>query len=57
MQSSRRLWFTAAAVVALVAGGATPQAGAVQLSQAEIIIEINATDKNARIQIFLDSED
>ena len=57
MQSSRRLWFTAAAVVALVAGGATPQAGAVQLSQAEIIIEINATDGDAGIQVFLDGED
>ncbi len=51
-----KIWFTAAAAVALVAGMAAPQAWAVQLDEAAIFIEINDTDGDAGIQIFLDAE-
>ena len=45
-----------AAMVALVAGAATPGASAKRLDEAEIFIEVNATDGDAGIQVFLDSE-
>ena len=52
---SRRTWFTAAATIALLAGIATP-ALAAKLDEAEIFIEVNDTDGDAGIQIFLDGE-
>ena len=53
---SVKVLFTAAAVVALVAGVATPEAWAVKLSDAFIRIEINSTDGDAGIHIGLDGE-
>ena len=50
---STRAWFTVAATIAFLAGMATP-ATAVKLDEAEIFIEINDTDGDAGIQIFLD---
>ncbi len=48
------IWLAAAATLALMAGLATPEAWAKKLADAEIIIEINSTDGDAGIQIFLD---
>ncbi len=56
MQQSTRLWITLAAAVALIAATATPAAWAVKLDDAEIYIEINATDGDAGIHVFLDGE-
>ncbi len=53
---SAKVWFVTAAVVALVAGATAPVAGAKKLDDAEIRIEINATDGDAGIQVFLDGE-
>jgi hypothetical protein len=53
---SASIWFTAAAVVALVAGAAAPEASAKRLEETAIFIEINDTDGDAGIQIFLDGE-
>jgi hypothetical protein len=50
-----RIWLTAVAI-ALLVGLAAPQAQAVRLDEAAIFIEINATDGDAGIQIFLDGE-
>ena len=47
---------TLAAAAALVAATATPAAWAGTLDEAEIRIEINATDGDAGIQVFLDGE-
>ena len=51
-----RLWLTAVALIVLVLGAATSQARAAELDDAKIFIEINATDGDAGIQIFLDGE-
>jgi len=48
--------FAAAATVALAPGLATPEASAIQLSQTAIYFEINDTDGDAGVQIFLDGE-
>lgn len=53
---SSKFWLVAA-VVALVVGVGVPQAWAVRFSDARIIIEINATDGDAGIQMFVDGED
>jgi len=50
-----RIWLTVAAV-ALVVGLMAPQAQAIPLSAKSIIIEVNDTDGDAGIQIFLDGE-
>lgn len=50
------VWFTTAAVIALVLEVAAPKLWAIPLDDAEIRIEINATDQDAGIQIFLDGE-
>jgi hypothetical protein len=51
-----RVWLAAAAAVVLVAGLAAPQIWAKKLSETAIYIEINDTDGDAGIQIFLDGE-
>ncbi len=51
---STRAWFTVAATIAFLAGMATPATAVVELDEAEIFIEINDTDGDAGIQIFLD---
>ena len=55
MQRSR-VWLMAAAAVVLVLGVAAQEAHAVKLSATAIYIEINDTDGDAGIQIFLDGE-
>jgi hypothetical protein len=47
-------WLVGLAVVALVAAVAAPAAWAKKLDDAELFIEINATDGDAGIQVFLD---
>ena len=49
-------FLTIAAIALAVALVAAPQAQAIRLSEAAIFIEINATDGDAGIQIFLDGE-
>ncbi len=51
-----RIWLTAVAAVALVVGVLTPQAWAIPLSAKAIFFEINDTDGDAGIQIFLDAD-
>ena len=52
-----KVWFAAVAIVALVAGMAAPKAlGAARLDEAEIFFEINDTDGDGGIQVFLDGE-
>lgn len=51
-----KLWFTAATLVALIAVVAAPAAWGKRLEDAEIYIEINATDGDAGIHVFLDGE-
>lgn len=51
-----RVWLAAAAAVVLVFGLTGAHAKTIQLSAAEIRIELNATDLDAGIQIFLDGE-
>ena len=51
-----KVLLTIAATIALVAGTATPAAWAARLDEAEIYMEINATDGDAGIQVFLDGE-
>ena len=51
-----KVWFTAAVIVALIGATAAPAAWAKKLGDAEIRIEINATDGDAGIQVFLDGE-
>ena len=51
-----KVWLTATAMVALVSGVAAPEAWAVKLEEAEIFFEINDTDGDAGIQVFLDGE-
>ena len=53
---NKRNWLAVAAVVALVAGLAAPAARAIQLDDKAIFIEINDTDGDAGIQLFLDGE-
>ncbi len=53
---SAKGWITAAAVLVLVAGVAAPEAWAKKLDETGIWIEINDTDGDAGIQIFLDGE-
>ncbi len=53
---SAKVWFTAAVMVALVAGMAAPKALAARLDEAEIFFEINDTDGDGGIQVFLDGE-
>ena len=48
--------FTVVALVILVAGAAAPGVSAKKLDEAEIYIEINDTDGDAGIQVFLDGE-
>ena len=55
MKRNTRLWLSAAAMAALVIGVATPSAWADKLDEADIHIEINDTDGDAGIQIFLDA--
>ena len=55
MKRNTRLWLSAAAMAALVIGVATPSASADRLDEADIHIEINDTDGDAGIQIFLDA--
>jgi hypothetical protein len=52
---NERTWLTAAAV-AFVVGLLAPQAWAIPLAEKAIYIEINDTDGDAGIQIFLDAE-
>ena len=49
-------WLTVLVVFAVVFGAAAPQASAKKLSAAAIFFEINATDGDAGIQIFLDGD-
>ena len=51
-----RIWLATTMVIALVAGVAVPAAWAKKLEGAEIFIEINDTDGDAGVQIFLDGE-
>ncbi len=51
-----RVWFVAAAAAVLVFGLTGAHARTIHLSAAEIRIELNATDRDAGIQIFLDGE-
>lgn len=51
-----RVWLAAAAVVVLVSGLAAPEVRAMKLSATAIYFEINDTDGDAGIQIFLDGE-
>ncbi len=55
MQQRQSSWIAAVAM-AMVALAATPAAWAVRLDDAAIFIEINDTDGDAGIQIFLDGE-
>ncbi len=49
-----RFWLVLFAVFALVSSVAAPQAWAKKLDEAEFFIEINATDGDAGVQVFLD---
>ncbi|MCP4205105.1 MAG: hypothetical protein GY769_24615 [bacterium] len=51
-----RTWLAGFAAVALIAGMAAPEAWAKKLDDTEIRIEINDTDGDAGIQVFLDGE-
>ncbi len=51
-----RVWLAAAAAAVLVFGLTGAHARTIQLDEAEIRIELNATDLDAGIQIFLDGE-
>ncbi|MCZ6726156.1 MAG: hypothetical protein O7A98_02235 [Acidobacteria bacterium] len=51
-----RTWMVSAVALAVIAGLAAPDAWAARLDQAAIFIEINDTDGDAGIQIFLDGE-
>jgi hypothetical protein len=59
MQPKTRSWLNALAPIAIVLAIAVPhaQAQVVFLDDAEIYIEINDTDGDAGIQVFLDGED
>lgn len=50
------VWITTVAIVALVAVAVAPAAWAKRLEDAEIFFEINDTDGDAGIQVFLDGE-
>lgn len=52
--TKRSKWITGLAIVTLVTASAVPQAWAKKLDEAEFFIEINATDGDAGIQVFLD---
>ncbi len=52
----KRSWLAVIAAIALVSGLAAPEAAAVKLDETAIFIEINATDGDAGIQLFLDGE-
>jgi hypothetical protein len=56
MRIKTTLPFTIAALILLLAGLAAPTAHAVPLDEAAIFIEINDTDGDAGIQLFLDGE-
>ncbi len=51
-----KVWLAAAGTVVLVLGLATPEVQATKLAEAAIFFEINDTDGDAGIQIFLDGE-
>jgi hypothetical protein len=51
-----RIWLAAAVAVALAYGLAAPQVQAAQLAETAIYFEINDTDGDAGVQIFLDGE-
>ncbi len=51
-----RIWLTRFAAVALIVGVAAPEARAKKLDDTAIRIEINDTDGDAGIQVFLDGE-
>jgi hypothetical protein len=53
---TRTIWLVAVAMVALVSATAAPGAWAKKLEEAEIYIEINDTDGDAGIHVFLDGE-
>ncbi len=50
------IWLTVAAAVALVSGAAAPELWAVRLDDTAIYFEINDTDGDAGIHLFLDGE-
>ena len=52
----KRILLAAAAIALLVGLAAAPRAAAIRLAEAAIFIEINATDGDAGIQVFLDGE-
>jgi hypothetical protein len=54
--TNARLWCNAAAVVVLVVAAGAAPASAIRLDDAEIYIEINATDGDAGIHVLLDGE-
>ena len=54
--SRKLIWLATAASLALVLGMNVPEAAAKRLSATAIRIEINGTDGDAGIQIFLDGE-
>ena len=56
MRDARGVWLVAVAMIVLVAGAAAPGAWALDLSAAQIFIEINSTDGDSGIQIALDGE-
>ena len=49
-----RFWMTTAVVIALIAATAAPATAAKRLDDAEIYIEINDTDGDAGVHVFLD---
>ncbi len=49
-----KVWLTATAMVALVSGVAAPELWAKKLDEAAVFIEINDTDGDAGIHMFLD---
>ncbi len=51
-----RIWLTVTAMTLIAGLAAAPQAQAIRLSETAIFIEINDTDGDAGIQIFLDGE-
>ncbi len=53
---STKLFLAVATMVALVSGVGVSDAGAARLDEAAIFFEINATDGDAGIQLFLDGE-
>lgn len=55
MKSTNR-WLVILVAIALAVGATAPEAWAKKLDEAEFFIEINSTDGDAGIQVFLDGE-